>query len=163
MYALLVETEKAELAGMIHEGTGAGECDLHGGIVVGVGISIGFGFLEADGEHIVFERTGAIETPHVVCDGLREVQFEVVGGGEVCEETLAESLVRGAIFGGENGELTGESMAHGVEADGALAGFGLWTGRFLRVGLMSSSLSYRRNRRFRRVARQRPAPIRTGY
>ena len=71
--ALFVDGEEGEFFGIAPEGAGLGE----GGVDLGVvGVDIGVGGGVAEGDDVVFDGAGAVETPFVFGDGLGDLDFE---------------------------------------------------------------------------------------
>jgi hypothetical protein len=83
----------------------------------------------------------ALEAPAVLGDGLGEIDFEGADGGEGFADAFAVCVEGGLFSGGENVDLTGESVFVGVETRVLLAFRGCSSGGVLGVGLVSGELS----------------------
>jgi len=62
--------------------------------------AVGGEFVTAEGVEAGFEGGDAEEAPFGIGDGLREVLFDVVGGGEFFVDEGDEGLVGGDVVGG---------------------------------------------------------------
>src|ERR1700733_7749831 len=88
----------------------------------------------AQREHAVFVRTGAVETPLGVAEGLGVLALEWGFGSEVGHELFAEGVVDVHVFGGQDDDASGEPVASGVHAGFLFPGGGAWSGGFRFVG-----------------------------
>jgi hypothetical protein len=96
-------------------------------------------------ERAGLDGAGALEAPAVVGDGLREGTLKIADRGQRCEDDFAMLLISPLLFGSEDAELAGESVAPGVEAATALA-FGSFGARGMvgsrgEAGLLAASHS----------------------
>ena len=83
---------------------------------------------EAEGEEVVFDGAGAVETPAIGRDALGELDFEGSFGRHGCDQGGGEWVVRDAILFGHGGYLAGEIVTAGVVAGGSFAFFGFGAG-----------------------------------
>src|SRR5580658_5334065 len=96
---------------LIDAGGGEGSVDL--GMA---GVDVAFLAEVAESEHAFFKGADAIETPLGVDDGLGALAFGESFGGETGEEIGGENLVGEEVFGGQDYDASGETVAQGVEA-----------------------------------------------
>jgi hypothetical protein len=75
-----------------------------------------------------FKRGDAVESPGGVGEFLGEVGFGGGGGLVFLEEAAAMRVVRGSVFGGEDGGAAGEAVGEGVHGRTLFAGGGARTG-----------------------------------
>src|SRR5579883_290207 len=109
--ALLVEGEALEVFGFIEEGLGASERGVDFGMV---DVDV-HGVREvAEREHVVFDGADSLQTPEVLRDDGRELEFDGAFGLEAVDEFLNELVVRDAIFLIHDADLTGDAMAQGI-------------------------------------------------
>ena len=121
--ALFVDGEQGEFFRIAPEGAGGG----HGGVDLGVQtFDFGIEGVMAEGEDVIFDGAGAVETPFVFGDGLGDLEFEGTFGLVGFADGGAEGFEGVAVLIGEDGDLAGEAVTPGVEggADFALRGFG---------------------------------------
>ncbi len=116
--ALFVEAEVHEGFGIFAERFGGGQ----GGKCFGMVDIHRIGLFEmAQRKHAVFVRTGAVQAPLDVTEGLGVLAFERGFGGEVGHEVFAEGVVDVQVFGGEDDDASGEAVAGGVVAGDGFA------------------------------------------
>ena len=77
-------------------------------------------FVKAEGEEVVLDGAGAVETPAVGGDTLGELDLHGPLGREARNEGFGEFVVGGAILVGHGGDLAGEAVTERVHA-GALS------------------------------------------
>ena len=65
---------------------------------------------------------------------MNELLFERALGLEICEEALGVGLVGGVVFRGQDNDVSGESVAKGVERRTLFAGVGAGARGVQRVG-----------------------------
>ena len=133
-----VECEQGEVLAVLEPDAGLAGGGVDFGAVAVCGVANGAG--QGYGEDVVFERAGAVETPVVLGDGDGEGFFVVGFGFEVCEEGIAVDVKGGFVFTGEGVELSGETVAQGVDAAVLLAVRSFGAGGFLRVLLVGCEL-----------------------
>jgi hypothetical protein len=125
--ALLVEGEVDEGVGVFAEFARGGE----GGVDFGmVDVDVAGFFEVAEGEHAVFDGADSVQAPLGIDESLGELAFDGSFGFEAGEEFCPEGLVGGEVFGGEDDDASGESVAEGVEAGAAFAFGGAGSGGF---------------------------------
>jgi hypothetical protein len=107
----------------------AGAALSESGLDFGVGVTVGVRMLlKAEGEHGVFEGSGAIEAPLVLRDGLGEIDFEGADWGEGFADSIAVFSEGGLVFRGMDHDLAGEAVAEGVQRRTFFAFFGTRAG-----------------------------------
>ena len=138
--ALFIEGEQGEFFGGAPEGPGLGE----GGVDLGVfGDDVGVGGTVSEGEDVVFDGAGAVQTPFVFGDGLGDLGFESAFGRVGLADVGGEAGEDGQVFVRHGGDLTGEAVTPGVERGADLAGFRFRAGGVLGVAAVGVDLFLR--------------------
>ncbi len=136
--AMLVRAEVRECAGVLAQGGGHGKrgVDFRMGRVDVVRLLV-----DAEREQVGFEGGDAIEAPGSVGERLHELIFEGALGLEVVEEAAGVAFVGSVVFGGQDDDVAGESMAEGVEGGTLFAGRGAGAGGVFGVGAIDAGAS----------------------
>ncbi|HEY6341618.1 MAG TPA: hypothetical protein VIY49_09010 [Bryobacteraceae bacterium] len=124
--------------GVGYPGAALGE----GGVEFGLTGILGDLFALAEGEDRVFQGTGAVEAPAVLGDGLGEIELESADGGHSFVDAIAVLLEGLLVFRGVDDDLTGESVAEGVERGTLFPLGGTWTARKLGVFTAGGELCF---------------------
>ena len=135
--ALFIDGKEREFLGIGPEDAGLG----HGGVDFGVsGVEVAGFHGVAEGDAVVFDGAGAIETPFVFGDGLGDLDFEGSDGAVGVADFAGELIEGAAVFFGHEGDLAGEAVADCVQGG---ADFALWSygpGGVLRVAAVGFEL-----------------------
>ena len=89
-----------------------------------------------------FEGGDAEETPFGIRDALREVLFDVVGGGEFLVDEGDEGLIGGDVVSGQDDGAAGETGFEGVVGGDEFALFRFRAGLRLGVGAVGGELGF---------------------
>jgi len=115
--ALFINRQQIEIVGVFAPGSGLGESVID----LGVAGVVGRVLVHAQGERAGFDGAGTLQAPAVVGDGLRDVALKIADGGEGIEDDFTVLVMGLLLFGSEDAELAGESVAISIEAAAALA------------------------------------------
>ena len=115
--ALFVQGEELELVRFPGKDAGG----VEGGIdLLVIGVKLAGVALLAQGEEVVFDGAGPVESPTVGGDALGQLGCHSALGGEAADESLRKLFVSGALLIGHRRDLAGEAVTERVQA-GALA------------------------------------------